>query len=554
MEFFFEILFLIILSIIVIISLSGYGRLIIFKYEHNFLESTFFGFIVISALITLVHFFIKIEIIISLIVILIGCLIEIKYFTSSKIENKKKLFFYLFIFLILLPIYISQKYHEDFGYYHLPYVINVVNEKVIFGMANLNEAFVHNSIWLNTISLLYLKNNFNYLTILTFINYYLFITFSFIQIFYSFSKKISFYFLIVSSFYLILKFTRISEYGNDIPSLIFSILSIYYFFKFNEEQNELLKKKFFYYNLSFAFFAILIKLSSIPILLLTAYLFLKNFKILIVNILNFNYLFIYFLFFIFYLQQFIYTGCFFFPSQISCVDVSWFNENYLNTGKKLEIINKSYYSTGANKLFSKEEYLKNLNWIIFWLKRNYNELIENLLTMIVPVILFFSLLKNSQYKKEIKTSGYLAFLLFIIVGFVFWLSYSPVYRFGIVYFLSIISVLVFYLYKNKIFNNRTYAIIFLLFIFFNFSKNLFRIKNENNIFVGIKKIHNTYTENTQSKNSIIGVWQPDIAKNAKRGNGWQAMLCWDIKFICSKNQVLIKKKNNYLIISPLKLN
>jgi len=552
MELLLEILLLLIISQIAIISLAGFGRLIIVKYEHNFLESTFFGFIIISVLITLIHLFIKITIIISLIIILIGFLIEIKFSLSSKIENKKKIFFYFFIFLFLIPIYISQKYHEDFGYYHLPYVINIINEKVIFGLANLNEAFVHNSIWLNIISIFHFKNNFNYLNIPTFIIYCLFIIFSFIQIFYSFSKKISIYFLIVSSFYLILKFTRISEYGNDIPALIFSILSVYYFFKFYENEDKVFKKKNFYYNLSFAFFAILIKLSSIPILLLTAYLFIKNFKILKSNIFNNNYLLIYFLFFIFQIQQFIYTGCFLFPTQLSCFDVSWFSESFADTGKRLELINKSYYSTKATEVFSEKQYLENLNWISFWFLRNYNEILENLLTMSLPVILFFSLLKKSPNKKKIIFVNTIFFLFFIFVSFIFWFNYSPVYRFGIIYFLSTITLLVFYLYKNKIFNKYIFTMIFILIIFFNFTKNLIRIKNESNIFVGIKKIQNEYVINTKSTNSFLPVWQPDIEQNAKRGNGWQGRLCWDIKFICTKNKVQIQKKNNYFIISALK--
>lgn len=94
--------------------------------------------------------------------------------------------------------------------------------------------------------------------------------------------------------------------------------------------------------------------------------------------------------------------------------------------------------------------------------------------------------------------------------------------------------------------------IFILIIFFNFTKNLIRIKNESDIFVGIKKIQNEYVINTKSTNSFLPVWQPDIEQNAKRGNGWQGRLCWDIKFICTKNEVQIQKKNNYFIISALK--
>ena len=77
--------------------------------------------------------------------------------------------------------------------------------------------------------------------------------------------------MIVSIFYLILKFTRISEFGNDIPAIIFSILSIFYFFKFIEEKEIIKKKDYFFYNLSFAVFAILIKFSSIPIIIISIF-------------------------------------------------------------------------------------------------------------------------------------------------------------------------------------------------------------------------------------------------------------------------------------------
>ena len=218
-------------------------------------------------------------------------------FSKTKINNKFSL--YLIFFLIFVPVYISQKFHEDFGYYHLPYIINFISEKIIFGLANINIAFVGNSIWLNILPIFYMENNYNFVTIPTFLSYFLFITFSIEKIFTDPKKKIGNYYLIVSVFYLILKFTRISEFGNDIPAIIFSILSVYNFIRFHEEKEIQIQKEKFFSNLSFAFFAILIKFSSIPILLFTIYLFFKNFKILKNDIFKFNYLLIYFVCFIF---------------------------------------------------------------------------------------------------------------------------------------------------------------------------------------------------------------------------------------------------------------
>ena len=39
-----------------------------------------------------------------------------------------------------------------------------------------------------------------------------------------------------------------------------------------------------------------------------------------------------------------------------------------------------------------------------------------------------------------------------------------------------------------------------------------------------------------------------MTANNKNGNGWQGRLCWDIKFLCTKNKVIIEEKKNYLFI------
>ena len=78
-----------------------------------------------------------------------------------------------------------------------------------------------------------------------------------------------------------------------------------------------------------------------------------------------------------------------------------------------------------------------------------------------------------------------------------------------------------------------------------------RLTNENKIFFGIKKIENDFMENTQYKNNSIKIFQPDMIANAKKGNGWQGRLCWDIKFLCTKNKVIIEKKKDYLFIKKI---
>ena len=544
-----ETTYFILITLFSIFSIYGLGQLLVYKFNKNFFESTFYGFIVISFLITVFHFFIKINLYFSFIIFFLGFIVGIKKFNFLKIKLDKKTIIYSLIFLTLVPIYISQKYHEDFGYYHLPYLINMINEKIIFGLANVNYAFAHNSIWLNILSVFYLRDNFNFVSLPTFIIYNLFIIFSISQIIKN-NYKISNYFLIVSIFYLILKYTRISEFGNDIPSIIFSILSIYNFFLFNEEKGIKRKKNFFFNNFSFACFAILIKFSSIPILMLTFILFFKNYKILIKDILKFNYIFIYSLCFFFFLQQFFYTGCFIFPSNFSCFNVSWFNEYFLDIKYKLELINKSYFVTAKDSL-SEEEYLKNFTWLSYWFKKNYIEISEHLLTMSIPLLAYLIFLKKTNSKNILYFKEFRFFIFFTLIGLIFWLSFSPVYRFGVIYFLCLIFLLTFLISKKKFFSQKIFIIFLSIFLIFNLSKNIKRLVKEEKIFFGIKKIENDHVINSYN-NNIISVYRPDFEANLKKGNGWQSRLCWDIKFLCTRNEILINRKNKYLIIKDQK--
>jgi hypothetical protein len=200
-------------------SFCGYGHLIKTENEKNFLEEVFLGSIIITFLITLIHFFTKITLTISVLILILGLLIFL-----IKNNNKKKyikFIFYFFLTLIFLsPIFLNQKYHEDLGYYHLPYIIGLVENKIIFGFANSNIAYNHNSIWLNIMSLFYVsKNNFNFINLPSFLIYSFFIIFYIRENLNAKKIFISNYFIIISLFYLIIKFTRISEYGNDFQRL-----------------------------------------------------------------------------------------------------------------------------------------------------------------------------------------------------------------------------------------------------------------------------------------------------------------------------------------------
>ena len=543
--FFAQIIIFFISVILLSFSIIGFGSVMNRNSKPNFCIDFFFGLIILSLFVTVFHFFFRVYILLNISLFILGLILFFKasYFDYFK-DQKKTNIRYLIIILVLIPIYISQKYHEDFGYYHLPYALAFLEEKIVFGFANIDQTYVYNSIWLNLTSIFFFEDkNFDFLTLPSFILFLIFIIFLFKSLFKEKTAEVSDYYLLIILFYFILKFTRISEFGVDIPAVIFSILSIYYFLKYFETDEISEKKIIFFYNVAFSIFSILIKLSTVPILFLTLYLYFKNFQDLKFYIFSYKFLIIYFLFLVFFTQQFIYTGCLFFPTNVTCFDVSWFNENYINLSKKIELINKTYSLN--REIYSPEEFLRNFNWFPYWIKRNYIEILEHLITIILPILIFISFLKKKESKKFILKEKKF-FYFFIFISLFFWLNFSPVYRFGVHIFITISFVILLNFLNSKEFSKKIFIIFVSIFLFFSFSKNIFRIINEENIFIGIKKIDNKYIFREDISSEYARIYRPDIENNKK--NGWQGRLCWNTPFICSYNKLEVKRKNGYLMI------
>ena len=395
---FTQILIFLVSIIFISLSISGYGRIINLNLKKNFFLDIFLGVIIISFVITFLHFFFKVNFQITFFIFTFGILAfffkrNIGVLKLFKIRN----IYFLITISFFVPVFLSQKYHEDFGYYHLPYALSFIEEKIIFGFANIDKSYVYNSIWLNLYSIFFLSNkNFDFLTLPSFVLFLSFILFSIHQITLKNKKLASDYFLLITLFYFILKFTRISEFGVDLPAVIFCILTFYYFLRFSEIDLIHEKREYFFLVLIFSIFSILIKLSTIPLILLPVFLYLKYFKYLNLEIFKIKFFLIYILLITFLIQQFIFTGCLFFPSNFSCLNVGWFSEDNINVAKRLELENKGYFNL-AKDIYAPEEYLKNLNWLSFWFKRNFIEILEHLLTACLPVLLFLFFQKKKNW-------------------------------------------------------------------------------------------------------------------------------------------------------------
>ena len=346
----------------------------------------------------------------------------------------------------------KYKPHEDYGYYHLPYIINLVSEKIIFGLSNLQPQFGWNSTWLNFSTLLYLplleiKGTQLSNSILLFFVFYMFLKelFSFNN-----KNKLSFLFIILLSSYVIIKFSRISAHGFDFPANIYSLLSLYYFIKIFEEKNTSNINKYFILILCFSLFAITIKLSAFatPILIIFIFLLINKKKDLIIFIKS-PLIFCFMFFLLWILQQFIFTGCFIPHFEFTCIQtVEWYTNDISNMISGLTgAVNKSF-NTYKGDLTS-IEYVENFNWINTWFERHKIELIEHLLAVIIPfiILIIFNIKSSSNDENDILKSliniklFFIFISLFTIFGLVVWFIKSPVIRFGIPYLFSLIFLI-----------------------------------------------------------------------------------------------------------------
>jgi len=167
--------------------------------------------------------------------------------------------------------------------------------------------------------------------------------------------------------------------------------------------------------------------------------------------------------------------------------------------------------------------------------------------MFIPLMIFLIILKNNN--KKIKNNyNFLIFILFVLIGFIFWFTFSPVFRFSVPYFLSLIFIITLNIFMKKQFSKKVFITFILLIIVFNLSKNIVRVSKKDTVYFGMDNIKNEFISLSDFTLETPGVHKPDIKNNK---NGWQGRLCWDIPFLCSYNDVSLQKKYGYLFVNKL---
>ncbi len=555
-------LILLFLTLIFVILSAGLflSKFLLINLNHSLElhELGFIGIFFYTFLSIFIHLFLPLnEIVNSIIFIFLFLYFFLNYYKIFKKKLFLKQYYYFLIFLIVVFMTIKYKPNEDYGFYHLPYIVNLINEKVIFGLSNLQVQYAWNSSWLNFSSIMYLPfTNFKGTQLTNSILFFFILIFFFKEIL-SKKRSISQYFIVFFSFYVVIKFSRISEHGFDFPANFFLILSFFYLIKFFEAntQNDIIKN--FIFLMFFSIFSITIKISTFvaPFLLIIIFLIILRKKIQI------KLFFRPLMFCVFFLlawltQQFIYSSCLLPFYKFTCLEAtSWFQTGLPEAlNDATGAVNKSYNEYKGD--LSKEEYLQNFNWVSTWFFRNKTELLEHLAALLVPiVILTLFNIKNIHYKmlkenkKFYKKETILILLFFSLFGLIIWFAKSPVIRFGISYLYVLFFIIVLFILINLINlkNINGLQIVFILCLIFNFSKNTLRIKNSDYKGHYFPKILQINYSNKNIDNQIINYPNPKIISS-------KSNLCWSIPFIChiGKGQnIKIEKKHSYFIIKNL---
>ena len=472
---------------------------------------------------------------------------------NKKDRNYLKYIFYISLFTA--SALIISKTNDDFSYYHFPFTKYLTEQKIIFGMGNLNLGF-------NLLSSLFFLNSTFYLPFINFFSFhfsllYFLIFFNYFvlkEIFTKTNDKVIKYLYLFSFIFFNLSFNRIAEYGTDkAGQLLITILTIKLFkiVCFDKKKNSL---KNILYLLPLFGFCITLKTYFLPYILLSLILLFinnqirKNFTFVLFSK---SFLFSLFLLSLIFSHHFISTGCLISPIALTCFGdyTTWGRE--INDIKNLSIWLEQWAKAGAGPGYRINDpllYIQNLNWLGNWIDKyflgKFTDQIGILFSCYIIVIFLFIKLKfnKSNYRNMNKIVLFYSLLLIV---FTVWFLKHPTLRYGgySIFFLTmslpIAFIFSFFVERNNL-NKKMSFLIIIVVIIFNI-KNFNRINNEfkrNDIFkfsnfpfFAIKN-----TEFTKTKfDSGLTIY--------KQTNGH----CWGIPSPCGLAKDVDKKGGYYFI-------
>ena len=539
-------------NFIVTITCFSAGKILIdkLKIKENFSISLIFGVLVLSQISLVLNFFTPIN---SLITYLLVFISIVYFFLQAKI--KIKLFKIAIISFLSILFYFKGNHAEDFTIYHHINLQAINDYKIILGLTHLKLnlgqspiSFYGDAIFQN---LPFIKHKMNYLSYILFCG----------LIFFLYKKiktkeyfEFAEYFLIISSVYFLIKFSRLGAHGADFICAAIIIIGLYFFLKinFNEVKNSnnnqyivlssiLISNAYFYKVFAISFYILLIAIF---------YLILKN------KLLKKYYLLITFIVILnlaFFLKNFLISGCLIFPIPQTCFDnLAWgMGTLKINDWKTInEAWTKGWYNYFTIEY---QKYILNFNWLDTWLKNHFLKSLEKFFVPIFAIITLIKFMRNDVvYDTKYKINIVLIFFTSLIAVLI-WFFNSPLVRLGLIALIPFLIILLnLNLFKNFNFKIKKKNIFILLIVFptFFIAKNTYRI-------IDASSNYEEYPYPRINKDNEITIVKENII--TKKENGvfykiYDGDKCFNIKFPCiienkfKNKNFTFNYRNNYLIL------
>ena len=404
------------------------------------------------------------------------------YYHKDKLTTFNKWIYKLiFIFIVLLPFKYVIKGNEDL-YYHLPKVDFLNQFKIIFGIAHINSSLSFTNGWAHVSAVFNFMNGGTKNLYLSSYVFYILVTltiYDYIKL--TSSNNVRKIFSIIILF-IIIKFNRLQEFGNDYQSMLLILLSLGLFFKYffdTSDKKELINKIIFY-----SFFAFMFRIYAV-FLIPMFIIFLKKENRFFILIEKKLIIIITITFISTSLTSFVNSGCFFMPIEKTCMDkskISWsYSDNIKGLNLHLKSFNKSYgkYTKNKNNYISREDWIKNFNWLKFHISsENFKEPLLKTLTIIFIIFSIFAFKYQIKFERFNLKKNIFLFLSFLSV--ILWLSITPLFRAGGFAYVSffLISILIFSLNFKKNIELKNVRFLILIFLIIVNLLNINRLNKE----------------------------------------------------------------------------
>ena len=430
------------------------------------------------------------------IILIIGIILFIFYFKQFNI-NKTNAKLLIILFILSIIFILVGKNHDDFHYYHFPYIITLIEYSHPIGLGNLNHGFkTHSSIFLlsSLFSLPGAKYNLFHLAPV-----YIMLFSNFVLLKLIFNKKIFkneifvIYLSLASFTFINIFFSRLGEHGTDKSAMILIILLLVNYIYFVNKKIESIDSN--YLKIFTIIFTIIISLKAMYIIYIILFIPLiihvYNKKNSISLFFNVNLFYCLLLLGFVILTNFFNTGCLLFPEKKTCFfDMPW--SLSLDTVEYLRIHYENWAKAGSGagyalKQADKLNYISNFNWVENWIEKFFfNKVSDFIYALFFMSIIFVALFKSSKSQIIYKRNYILIFFLLLAI-LTIWFLVHPLLRYGgyHLFFLIIFIPLSFFLEKfNKGIKNLDRKILTIVMItaFVFIGRNASRLAKEYKIY------------------------------------------------------------------------